>query len=119
MQLMIDIEGFGSVSAELGNSSAARDFASLLPLSLTLQDYAATEKIGDLPRPLSTADAPAGYAAEAGDLTYYEPWGNLAIFHKPFRYAEGLVSLGRIAPDGVDAVKTPGPLKVTIRRDRS
>lgn len=117
MQLVIDIEGFGAVSAELDDSSAARDFASLLPLSLTLQDYAATEKVSDLPRRLSTDDAPAGCNAEAGDLTYYAPWGNLAIFHKQFRYADGLVKLGRIAPEGVDALKTSGPLKVTIGKD--
>jgi hypothetical protein len=34
----------------------------LLPLTLTLGDYAATE-----------------------NLAYYAPWGNLAIFHKGFR----------------------------------
>jgi len=117
MQLVIDIEGFGAVSAEPDDTSAARDFASLLPLSLTLQDCAATEKVSDLPRRLSTDDAPTGCSEEAGDLTYYAPWGDLAIFHKQFQYADGLVKPGRIAPEGVDALGTSGPLRATIRRD--
>ncbi|MFM0529920.1 cyclophilin-like fold protein [Paraburkholderia strydomiana] len=117
MQLVIAIEGFGAVGAELDDTSAARDFVSLLPLSLTLQDYAATEKVSDLPRRLSTDDAPAGCSAEAGDLTYYVPWGNLAIFHKHFQYVDGLVKLGWIAPEDVDALRTLGPLKATIRKD--
>jgi hypothetical protein len=37
------------------------------------------QKIGDQPRKLSTQAVPAGSVAAAGDLTYYSPWGNLAI----------------------------------------
>lgn len=64
------------VTGTLEDSEAARDFASLLPLSLTLEDYAATEKISDLPKPLSTSSAPAGITPKVGDLAYYAPWGN-------------------------------------------
>lgn len=113
MKIHLDL-GDVCLSAQLDDSAAARDFASLLPLSLSLEDYAATEKISDLPRRLSTEGAPAGYAAKAGDLTYYAPWGNLAIFHKPFGHASGLVRLGRL-DDGVELMRRPGPLKVTIR----
>jgi hypothetical protein len=45
--------------------------------------------------------------------TYYAPWGNLALFHKDFRYSEGLVRLGRI-DSGIEALRRKGPLKVTI-----
>jgi hypothetical protein len=61
------------VTGTLADSEAARDFASLLPLSLTLEDYAATEKISDLPKPLSTSSAPAGITPKVGDLAYYAP----------------------------------------------
>ncbi len=53
--------------------------ASLLPLSVTLTDYASTEKISDLPRRLATDGAPDGFDPSAGDIGYYAPWGNLAI----------------------------------------
>lgn len=85
--------------AILNNSQAAKDFYALLPLKLSMNDYMGTEKIGDLPRQLSTDGSPVGYQASKGDLTYYAPWGNLAIFYKDFAYASGLVSLGRAEGD--------------------
>ena len=48
-----------TLTAELEDSAAARDFAALLPLELTLSDYNRTEKIADLPRRLSIEGAPA------------------------------------------------------------
>ncbi len=85
-----------TLTATLTDGAAARDFVSLLPIELTLRDYARTEKISDLPRRLSTQGEPAGMDPDVGDVTYYAPWGNLAIFYRDFGYADGLVKLGRI-----------------------
>jgi hypothetical protein len=63
------------IPATLNGSKAAQDFASLLPLSLTLEDYASTEKISDLPKRLSTDGAPPGFDPSVGDITYYSPVG--------------------------------------------
>jgi hypothetical protein len=82
--------------ATLSDSATSRDLISLLPLTLNLTDYAATERISDLPRRLSTKDAPAGSTPSKGDIAYYAPWGNLAIFHADFRYSAGLIKLGKI-----------------------
>jgi len=113
--LKIQIEADGNrVIAALDNSAAARDFASLLPLTVTLEDYASTEKIADLPRRLSTLGAPAGSDARQGDLSYYAPWGNLAIFLKDFKYSEGLVTIGRIE-SGMDVLRRKGAIKASIR----
>jgi len=101
------------LEASLLDNASARDFHSMLPMTLTLKDYASTEKIADLPRKLSTADAPDGVDPSVGDITYYAPWGNLAIFYKDFGYANGLVKLGRI-DSGIEALAVPGALKVTI-----
>jgi hypothetical protein len=114
MRIRMMIEGT-AVTATLDNNETARDFASLLPLTLTLKDYAATEKISDLPKKLSTQDAPPGYEPSAGDITYYAPWGNLALFHKGFDYSVGLVRLGTIE-SGVEVLRPPGPLKVRIEQ---
>ncbi|GFM82031.1 hypothetical protein PSCICN_27230 [Pseudomonas cichorii] len=116
MHISIEIEGT-TLTATLEDSDAARDFASLLPLTLTLKDYAATEKVSDLPRPLSTAGAPEGVTPRIGDLAYYVPWGNLAIYHKDFSYSKGLVKLGRL-DSGVELMRQPGTFKATIRRAR-
>jgi hypothetical protein len=101
------------IPATLNGSQAAQDFASLLPLSLTLEDYASTEKISDLPKRLSTDGVPPGFDPSVGDITYYAPWGNLAVFYRDFEYSTGLVSLGTIA-SGADIFASSRPMRVTF-----
>lgn len=107
--------GDTSLTGILDDTDVARDIVSLLPLTLTLEDYASAEKIPYLPRKLSTAGAPRGTEPHVGDITYYAPWGNLALFHKDFDYSRGLVKLGRLDA-GVEVLRRPGPLRVTIER---
>lgn len=102
-----------SVTTTLGDGPSARAFRSLLPLTVELTDYNATEKIADLPKRLPTEGEPAGVDPEPGDLAYYAPWGNLAIFYKDFSYSRGLVRLGRL--DRIpDAFRRSAPVTVTI-----
>lgn len=112
LKIRLTING-KTVIATLADNPTARDFQSLLPLTLTLEDYAATEKISYLARKLSTDGAPAGIDPAIGDIAYYAPWGNLAIFYKDFGYSKGLIKLGTIE-SGLEALKMPGPVKVTI-----
>ena len=114
MKIRMEVEGT-QITATLDDTAVARDFASLLPLSLSLEDYAATEKIADLPRKLSTVGAPAGTDASAGDTSYYALWGNLALFYRSSGYATGLVRLGRIDA-GAEALDRPAPLTARIER---
>jgi hypothetical protein len=114
MKIRIQIEG-RFVTATLEESQAARDFLSLLPLTLTLTDYNSTEKVADLPRKLSMKGAPTGVDPDVGDITYYAPWGNLAIFYRDFGYSSGLVKLGRL-DSGVEVLSGRGPVRVTIER---
>ena len=108
------IVGDETLSATLDETPAGRDFAGLLPSELSLGDYHPTEKIADLPRKLDTRGAPTGYTPKAGDITYYAPCGNPAIFYKPFRASSGLVRLG--AFDGpIDALLQEGAVAVRIR----
>jgi hypothetical protein len=115
MQLRLTI-GTTVLGAELFDTDTSRDFAALLPLTLTLTDFPDPEKVSDLPRRLSTAEAPPGTDAHAGDIAYYAPWGNLAIFYRDFEYAQGLVRLGTIRT-GIDALEAvPDETTVTIER---
>jgi hypothetical protein len=102
--------------ATLDDTPAGRDFAALLPLTVTLSDYAGTEKISDLPRKLTTAGAPAGTDATAGDITYYAPWGNLAIFYRDSGHANGLIKLGSITSGVETLVNQEGSFTATIDR---
>jgi hypothetical protein len=112
VKIRMDVEG-RAVTATLDDNETARDFVSLLPLTLTLKDYAETEKISDLSRRLSTKGAPSGSDPSIGDIAYYSPWGNLALFYKDSGYASGLVRVGRIDA-GLEALSRPGPLRVRI-----
>ena len=103
------------VTATLDDSAAARDFAALLPLSLTFQEYAVLERIADLPGKLSMAGAPVGMTPQAGDIAYYAPWGNLAIFLAGDLYADGLVLLGKV-DTGLRALQGQEPVLVRVER---
>lgn len=89
----------GAVEATLESTPAAQEFARRLPLSLTLNDYAGKEKVSDLPFDLPRKGSPDGFTPTIGDISYYAPWGNLAIFYQPFSYSQGLIKLGRIKGD--------------------
>jgi hypothetical protein len=78
-----------------------------------LEDFNGTEKITFLPRKLSTESAPAGFDPSVGDISYYAPWGNLAVFYRDFRYSSGLVKLGAIESGGA-ALNRPGSMRATI-----
>src|SRR3954452_15741026 len=90
MNVRLTVNG-APVSASLYEHAASRDFLKLLPLELPLEDYASAEKIAYLPRKLDTAGTAAGFKPSSGDITYYAPWGNLAIFYRDQPFASGLV----------------------------
>lgn len=113
MRIRITVES-REVTAMLDKTPSGRAFAAMLPLTLTLSDYGGgIEKISDLPAKLPTDGAPAGLEPVRGDITYYAPWGNLAIFREGYSYAGGLVRLGTIT-GGFEALDRSGPLRVTI-----
>ncbi|MEU4176414.1 cyclophilin-like fold protein [Streptomyces sp. NPDC026589] len=88
------------VEATLNDSPAARDLASLLPLTLDLKDFHGTERIADPPRKLTTEGAPEPQAPKTGDIAYFAPWGNLAFFYKDGPSAStDLLILGHIDAD--------------------
>ena len=104
------------VIVKMYDNPTSRDFLTLLPLKLTLKDYAGTEKISYLSRKLSTQNAPAGSDPSIGDFTYYSPWGNLAIFYRDFGYANGLIILGNIE-SGIEKLANIGD-DFTVKIDR-
>ncbi|WP_295296040.1 cyclophilin-like fold protein [uncultured Brachyspira sp.] len=83
------------IYALINNSKAGNDFLSLLPLSIKAEDFNSTEKIFYLSKKLNIENEPDGINPKAGDITYYAPWGNIAIFYRDFRYSNNLIYLGR------------------------
>lgn len=105
--------GDSTIYATLDDNPSVRDFIAQLLLEIELKDYAGTEKIFNLPKKLTKKDAPSGYNPEIGDITYYAPWGNIAIFYKDFGYANGLIYLGKIEK-GIELIKTNETIKIKL-----
>jgi hypothetical protein len=102
-------------TATLEDNSSARDLVTMLPLDLKISDYSSNEKIAYLPRKL-TEDGSGHFGNEAvGDLCYYAPWGNLAMFYGPYHWSRGLIRLGRL-DQGAKPLSVRGdhPLRVEI-----
>ena len=99
----------------LDESAAANAFLAQLPMTVKLEDYGSTEKIAWLPTKLRRADSGASMTPRRGDIAYYAPWGNQAIFREDFRHSPGLVKLGRVVV-GLKSLDLPGAATVTISR---
>lgn len=102
------------ITGSLDDTPTARDFIKQLPLTIELEDYGSTEKIAYPPKKLTTQSALAGIDPTVGDIAYYAPWGNLALFYKDFGYSKGLIRLGRIT-SGVEHLKYPDSKQATIK----
>lgn len=110
--IRLTIDGH-QVEATLNDSATARDLATLLPLTLGVEDFHQSEKIADPPRKLDTSGAPDAATPKAGDLAYYAPWGNLALFYRDGQHSPGLVILGRLDHStGIERLATAG--RITI-----
>lgn len=111
-QIQIKLDD-AAITARLDDSPTVRDFIARLPMTVKLEDYAATEKITYLPDKLTTEGAPDGIDPAVGDIAYYAPWGNIAIYYKDFGYSPGLIKLGEIT-SGVAHLKFSGAKQATI-----
>ena len=101
---------------ELNGNDAARSFASRLPVKLQFEDFGRTERIAYLNPKLEVGDAPTRTNPVTGDITYYIPWGNIAVFVRDFRPSESLVPLGRLTEEARRAIAESGDKVVEFRR---
>lgn len=104
------------MTATLEDNPTARDFAALLPLTVTLRDFSAAEKVsGTLPKRLSEEGAPATDAGAVGDIAYYAPWRNIAFYRGHGPNAAGVIRIAKITFNA-EALNLPGQLSATISR---
>jgi hypothetical protein len=111
------VVGDRSVEATLADSEAARDFASLLPLTLSMNDLFRREKFAHLPRAI-TENGKRVHDYAVGTIGYWPPGPDVAIFYRQDgeRIPDpGLIILGRIKA-GVEALNVRGAISATIER---
>lgn len=103
------------VLGTLNTTQAARDFAALLPLTLTMKDLFHREKYAHLPKRLSE-NGPHTSRYEVGDIAYWSPSQDVAIFYRPDGEtipAPGVITIGKI-DEGVKPFSVSGSVTVTI-----
>lgn len=103
-----------TVTGTLYDNPSARDFFSMLPLDLTIQDFSTNEKIAHLPRKLTEEGSGPFGNEQPYDICYYTPWGNLALFYADYRHP-GLIRLGRFH-EGYEALHVCGEFPLRIER---
>lgn len=109
--------GKKTARAIIYDNPTSRDFVSLLPLTLEMEDYNRKEKINLLSKKLTSKDAPSGFEPSVGDITYYEPWGNIALFYKDFGYSNGLISFGKVI-SGLETFEVSGTIVAKFELDK-
>jgi len=103
------------ITAMLNDSKTARDFVSLLPLTLTMNDLFRREKFAHLPRAISE-EGKRTHTYEVGQVVYWSPGPDVAIFYRNDGEKvpnPGIIVIGKI-DSGVAALDIAGSVKVTI-----
>ena len=104
------------VIISLYDTPAANSLYDMLPLDVTFEDFNSTEKIAYLTDTLNTDGEPDGCDPDIGDFCLYEPWGNLSVFYKDYKYSNSLIKLGKVE-SGLDIMtKQSGNFSVTLEK---
>ncbi|WP_218585639.1 cyclophilin-like fold protein [Pseudomonas izuensis] len=114
MKIRISANG-KSIIATLADNSTARDFTSLLPITLTMHDLFGREKAAGLPRAISTA-GPRSSTYAVGEVILWSPGPDIAVFYR--HDGKTIPSPGSIliakVDQGVEMFDIPGRIEVTF-----
>jgi hypothetical protein len=103
------------ITATMIDSKTTREFISLLPLTLNMNDLFRREKYAHLPKAISTAGK-RSFTYAVGDIVYWSPGPDVAIFYRQDHEripAPGIILMGKI-DSGAEALDLAGSVKVTI-----
>ena len=89
---------------EIFVSDGAKSLYEQLPLKIEVEDYSTNEKIFYPPNELDVTNTPLASNGENGVLAYYEPWGDVVMFHDSFDLANDLYQLGN-AIEGIENIE--------------
>lgn len=104
-------------TATMYENSSAKDFASLLPITLMLSDYNREERSSRLPKGLAVDEIADGVNVSAGDISYYTPFRNLCIYYHDSGLSFCQIPLGKIEEAAIKAIRCisgSGPVEVTF-----
>ena len=114
MKINITVSG-KTLTATAMDNPTAKDFVSLLPLTMSMEDLFKREKFGHLQKALSEK-GPRKNTYEVGDIAYWSPARDLAIYYHQDGEsipAPGIIPIARIN-GGMEDFNVPGSVKVSI-----
>lgn len=100
----------GLATVTLDDTTAARAFAAMLPLRVTLNDPMGQAKSGQLSSPIDVTGATRVFDPSVGELYYWGPSHTVAIFYDDLGQTvppPGLVRLG-VVGSGLSAISSAG-----------
>lgn len=112
------IVGESTFTATMYENKCAKDFMSLLPITLTLADCDSKERSSHLPKRLVNDGTEDGVNLLAGDISYYTPFRNLCIYYHDSGLTFCQVSLGKIEKNGIEAIRKmagSSPVEITFQ----
>ena len=115
MKIRLTLDNGKAITATLIDSETTRDFLSLLPLTLTMNDLFGREKFFHLPRAISEGGKRTR-TYEVGDVIYWSPGPDVAVYYRHDGQSipsPGIIAIGKI-DSGVEALDVPGPVRATI-----
>jgi hypothetical protein len=109
--------GNRAVTATMLDNITAREFAALLPFTMTLNDFAAREKYGHCARPLSETVAGRQKPYKVGDIGYWSPNSDFAIFYRHDGSEipdPGITMIGTVDNNGIEVFNVSGRVTATF-----
>ncbi len=95
----------------LNGSGPAKSLLSQLPLTVEVQNYGGNEKIF-YPESLDTRGGRLLTRGRVGTLAYFEPWGDVVMFHGPAGPYPGLYALGEAVAGAGNIARLSGTITV-------
>ena len=115
------VAGDEIATATLADTSEARAFAAMLPITVEAEDPFGQAKTGRLPRAVPLDDPERSLSYAAGDLAYWSPSGTIAVVYDALGQSvppPGLVRLGTVQTR-LEAIASAGnDFTMTIRKER-
>lgn len=114
MKIHITISG-KTLTATVMDNPTAKDFVSLLPLTMSMKDLFGREKFGHLEQPLSEKGRRKN-TYEVGEIAYWSPAQDVAIYYQDDGEtipSPGIIPIAKINA-GAEAFNVPGSVEVSI-----
>lgn len=116
MQVIIRSQGQTAVF-QLYDTIAAQEFYDQLPLELDLTNFRDAQWMFYPPRKLQVTDREAYHDGKKGELSYYEPWGDVFMLYKDFHAGDEMHRLG-VGVAGIDDIARMSG-RASIERQRA